>query len=80
MGVPADQLRTDMIFQIGRHRQLAPVKRGVTDTGNALVGSDLQRDKIPAWAGHKYLCVNNLHNVFILFARVIILDGKYAMN
>ena len=47
-GVPADQQRADMITKVGRHRQLAAVQGGVTDSDQAVLGLDDQGDVVAA--------------------------------
>jgi hypothetical protein len=53
MGIPADQQRRDVLFQVGHDRQLTAVQSGVTETGHAVRRGDPEGDEVAAGAGHE---------------------------
>ena len=61
--VAADEAGDHVLRQIGRHRELAPVQRGVADAVHALVRDDLQRDEVAPRAGDDDSCFDDLHGL-----------------
>ncbi len=63
MRIAADQLRADVIFQVGGDRQFPAIEGCITNAGQTLIGGDFDGDKVSACAGYKYFCLYNLHPV-----------------
>lgn len=67
--VAANQLRAEVIFQVGSNGELTPVQRGVTEANDPFIGSDFKGDKVPPRAGNKHVSRDNLHNSFPYIVR-----------
>jgi hypothetical protein len=60
-GVATDQERADVIGEVTRDGQLAPVQGRVAESGKARLGCQLQGDEVPARGADKYLRIDDLH-------------------
>jgi hypothetical protein len=67
--IAANQLRAEVIFQVGSNGELTPVQRSVTEADNPLIGGDFKGDKVPPRAGNKHVSRDNLHNSFPYIVR-----------
>jgi hypothetical protein len=61
VGVPSDQQRHQMVAQVGRHGELAPVQRGIAQSDEAVVGGQPERDEVPSGAGDEDLGRRDVH-------------------
>ena len=59
--VLADQQLRDVLLQVRRHREFAPVQGGVTDAGHAVLGGDPQRHEVTGRACHEDFRGNDFH-------------------
>ena len=60
-GVLPDQVRNQVVLQIGRSHCLAALERRVAQPVDALVGHDLQRDVGLAGPADEHFCIDNFH-------------------
>src|SRR5262249_35770708 len=59
-GVAAEEQRDDVLAEVGRDGELAAVERGVPQPVEAVLRDQLQRDEVPAGAGHDHARLHDL--------------------
>src|SRR5690606_14190061 len=53
-GIAADEIRYQVILEVGRDREFAAIERGVTEAGNTGPRNNFQRDEVARGAGHDH--------------------------
>jgi hypothetical protein len=63
--VSSNDAGRNVIGQIGRNSQFAPVQSCVAQPINTLVGPDLQGDNVSSWTAHKDIGADDLHTLLL---------------
>ena len=66
MGIPPDEQRSDIVFEITDYGQLTAIQSSVPDADDAIIGSQSERNEVAIWACHDYFGYINSHVVPVL--------------
>src|SRR5690625_3921760 len=65
-GVPPDQCRQNVIFQVGYNGHLPAIKGGIADTVKTVFGDNFYGHEVAARAGHNHFGVGYLHALILM--------------